>query len=166
MLCTTYSWERCSRTGKILTLVILSHTMTDLLLLCIFVIRNSRFLRIPFVRHAQLLSAYSKLQYVKGSRELRIIPARDHLFRQLVARNMAHLHFIQRDRQDKTKRKTIFPYQHALWNISKEREHNCVSDGVQIHRGGTDSLKAISNNLLECHQFVFLHQSSTCPRKC
>ena len=78
MLRALHSLKRGSCAGQFSTRALLSHTMTELSLLCIFVIRNSRSLRIPyivciFVRRAQLLSAYSQSQYVKGARELKIV---------------------------------------------------------------------------------------------
>ena len=47
MLCAIDSLRRSSCAGQFSTRAILSHTMTELSLLCIFVIRNSRSLRIP-----------------------------------------------------------------------------------------------------------------------
>ena len=54
---------------------------------------------------------------------------------------MTRVHFWRTDRVHKTKIKTNFPYQHKLLNITNDGGLNCASNGIQIHIGGTDSLK-------------------------
>ena len=44
------------------------------------------------------------------------------------------------DREDKTKTKTNFRYQHTRLNTTNLEGLNCASDGVQMHIGGTDSI--------------------------
>ena len=66
MLHATYSRKKCSRAGTISTRAILSHTMTELSLLHLSVIRN-------LFRIFVLLDALNLLVvYVKGSRELKL----------------------------------------------------------------------------------------------
>ena len=77
---------------------------------------------------------------MKGSCELKIVQARGHLFRELIARIMACLHFWRTDRVDKTRIKINSPYQHTLLNIPIDGGLNCASDGISINIGGTDSL--------------------------
>ena len=59
-------------------------------------------------------------------RELKIVQAREHLFRESVAR----VNFWRTDRVDKTKLKTIFSYQHTLLNIPNDGGLNCASEGI------------------------------------
>ena len=82
-------------------------------------------------------------QYLNGSRELKIVPAREHLFRESVARNMARPHFLRTDRKDKTIIIKKILYQHTLLNIPNKGGLNCASDGVYIHIGGTDILMGL-----------------------
>ena len=51
--------------------------------------------------------------------------------------------FYKQIAKTKTKIKTNFPYQHTLLNIPNDGGLNCASDGIQIHIGGTDSLRTL-----------------------
>ena len=88
-----------------------------------------------------------------------IVPAREHLFRESVARNKARLHFWRTDRGDKTKIKINFPYQHTLLNILNDGGLNCASDGIQIHIGGTDSLTSDKFTTEICFFAIFSDRS-------
>ena len=78
MLRATHSWKRCSCAGTISTRAILSHTITELSLLCIFVIRN--LLRIFILLNALNHHLPLPVVYVKGSRELKLSQREGTLF--------------------------------------------------------------------------------------
>ena len=68
---------------------------------------------------------------MKESRELKIIQARELLFSESIARNMARIFFDEQIAKTKLK-KTSFPYQHTLLNIPNGGGLNFASDGISI----------------------------------
>ena len=112
MLRATDSRKRCSRAGTISPRVILSRTMSELSLLCSFVIRNllRNFILLDALNHFLPLPVV----YVKGSRELKLS---------------------QRESTFSVNRSRI------TWRIFISNEQ-IASDGVKMHIGGTDSSKS------------------------
>ena len=56
--------------------------------------------------------------------------AREGLFHEYLAPNMARPHVLQADRYDKTEMKTNYPFQHTLLIKPTRIELDCVPDGV------------------------------------
>ena len=67
---------------------------------------------------------------MKGSRNLKIVQAQEHLFSESVARTWRVFFFDNYIVKDKTKIKTNFPYQQTLLTIRNEGGLNYASDGV------------------------------------